>query len=112
MGIIPRKNSYTSADKHLFKKFKQTIIFFSDELEGGLTALIGFYNKRIAVSELVVVPRFLRVGTVELEYRGGSQSIAQKCELYRGYLSSIKAALYDSNITKFYCRIDQEDPNE
>ena len=99
----------------MFKKFKQTIISFSDGLEGGLTAFIGAADKKgseIALSELVIVPPFLRFGTVLLEYRLGFQSIAQKCELYRGYLSSIKAALYDSNITKFYCRIEQEHPRQ
>ena len=69
-------------------------------------------NKEFALSELVIVPPFLRFGTVWLEYRLGFQSIAQKCELYRGYLSSIKAALYDSNITKFYCKIHEEDPSQ
>ena len=77
-----------------------------------MKASIGVNNKEIALSELVVVPPFLRFDTVWLEYRFGFQSIAQKCDTFRDYLLSIKASLNDSNITKFYCKIHEEDPSQ
>ena len=81
--------------------------------EAGLKASIGVSKTEIALSELIDVPRFLRYYRVSLVHYGGSQSIAQKRESFRGYLPSIKASLYDSNIIGFYCRINQEDlPDE
>ena len=79
-----------------------------------MRAFIGFYKNEIALSELIVVPRFLRFNQVLLEhstYPINSQLIDEKCESFRGFLSSIKSTLYDSIITNFYCQINQEDPN-
>ena len=61
---------------------------------------------------MIVVPLFLRFDKVKLEYSTGSQSIAQKCESFRGYLASIKSTLYDSNITYFDFQIDEEDQSQ
>ena len=78
--------------------------------EEGLKAFIGagVNRKEIAFSELLAVPRFLRFGFVKLNYSIGQQSIAEKFESFRLRLPSIKATLYDSNITWF--QIDNEDP--
>ena len=59
---------------------------------------------------MLAVPRFLRFGLVKLNYLIGRQSIAEKFESFRRDLPSIKAALYDSNITWF--KIDNKDPNQ
>ena len=78
-------------------------------------ALIGDNEKAITLSALVIVPPFLRFGDVSLaysSYRTDSLPIAEKCDSFRGYLPSIKASLYDSNVTQFCCAINQEDPNE
>ena len=85
---------------------------FSDELEGGLKAFIGADEKEIALSKLIVVPRFLRFDQVALEYRIGSQHILQKCDSFHGYLSSIKATLTDSNLIQFVCQINEVDPSQ
>lgn len=80
-----------------------------------MKAHIGEDKEAITLSELVVVSPFLRFDNVLLAYssfRTDSISIAEKCESIRGYLSLIKASLYDSNITRFVCAINQEDPNE
>ena len=61
---------------------------------------------------MIVVPSFLRLDDVSLEYRIGSQSISEKCETFRAYLLKIKAALYDSRRTGFYCKINQENPSQ
>ena len=73
-----------------------------------MKAFIGASRKEIALSELVVVPSFLRFGQVKLEYRDGSQSIAQKCDSFLGYLLSIKASVYDSNRIYFSCAINDK----
>ena len=77
-----------------------------------MKAFIGVNNKEIALSELVVVPPFLRFDTVWLEYRFSFQSIAQKYESFCGYLTSIKATLNDSNVTRFYFAFNQEDTSQ
>ena len=74
-----------------------------------MEAFVGADKKSIALSELVVAPRFLRFDNIGLEYPNGSQPIAQKCESFLGYLPSIKAALNDSNIIHFDCPINEED---
>ena len=81
---------------------------FSWSLEEGLKAFIvaGADKKEIAFPELPTVPRFLRFGLVKLDYYSiRHQSIVEKFELFRRHLPSIKATLYDSNITWF--EIDQ-----
>ena len=77
-----------------------------------MKAFIGVNNKEIALSELVVVPRFFRFDNVLLVSLTGSQSIAQKYESFRGHLLSIKASLYDSNVTRFYFAFNQEDTSQ
>ena len=80
-----------------------------------MKALIGEDNEAITLSELVVVPSFLRFDNVSLDYssfRTHSLSIAEKCESIRGYLSLITASLYDSNITRFCCAINEKDPSQ
>ena len=88
-----------NSGKRLFLLYYFT---FSWSLEEGLKAFIGagFDQKEIAFSELLTVPRFLRFGFVKLNYFG-QQSIAEKFESFRFRLPSIKATLYDSNITWF-----------
>ena len=78
--------------------------------EEGLKALIGagFDKKEIAFPELLTVPRFLRFGSVKLDY-SSQQPIDIKFESFRRHLPSIKATLYDSNITCF--KTDDEDIN-
>ena len=70
---------------------------------------MGADKKAIALSDLAIAPRFLRFGNVKLDYSTGTQSIAQKCESFLGYLPSIKASLNDSNIIHFDCPINKED---
>ena len=84
---------------------------FSRGFEAGLKAFIGAGadKKEIAFPELPTVPRFLHFGFVTLDYSIGHQSIVEKFELFRRHLPSIKATLYDSNITRF--KIDNEDTN-
>ena len=78
-----------------------------------MKAIIGAKDKEIALSEFVDVPPFLRFDQVSLFYYNiNTPPIAEKCELFLGYLPSIKASLNDSNIIHFICQIDQEDPNE
>ena len=76
----------------------------------GLTAFIGgsSFKKEVALSKLVDFPRFLRFDRFELDYKTGYQSIVQKCGSFRGYLSSIKATLYDSNVIQFDCEISKD----
>ena len=74
-----------------------------------MEAFVGADKKAIALSDLVVAPRFLRFGLVQLKYSTGTQSIAQKCGLFLAYLPSIKASLNDSNIIHFDCSINEED---
>ena len=85
---------------------------FSEELEGGLKAFIGAKDEEIALSKLIVVPHYLRFDQVTLAYRIGSQSIAKKCESFRGYLSAIKATLYDSSVIHFDCEINHYNPTQ
>ena len=42
----------------------------------------------------------------------GSQSILQKCDLFRGHLTAIKESLYDSGLTQFNCAINEEDTSQ
>ena len=77
-----------------------------------MKAFIGVNNKEIALSELVVVPRFFRFDNVLLAYLTGFQSVAQKYESFCGYLTSIKATLNDSNVTRFYFAFNQEDTSQ
>lgn len=51
---------------------------------------------------------FLRFMCVFLTYDGGPQSIAKKCELFKGYLHAIKSALSDSNLIRFTVTIGQQ----
>ena len=55
---------------------------------------------------MLAVPRFLRFDFVKLDYSIGQQSIAEKFESFRRHLPSIKATLYDSNITCFQIKHD------
>ena len=73
----------------------------------------GNNNKEIALSELRVVPSFLRFDQISLDYSSckmKSQSIAEKCESFSRYLASIRASLYDSNMIHFECEINEESP--
>ena len=77
-----------------------------------MEAFVGINKKAIALSDLVVVPRFLRLGFVWLDYSTGSQLIAQKCQSFLSYLLSIKASLNDSDIIDFNCEINEEDQTQ
>ena len=77
-----------------------------------MKAFIGANDEEIALSKLIVVPRFLRFDHVKMNYRFGSQSIVQKCDLFRVHLSEIKATLNDSNLIQFVCQINHEDPSQ
>ena len=77
-----------------------------------MEAFVGTNKKAIALSDLVVVPRFLRLGFVWLDYSTGSQLIAQKCQSFLSYLLSIKASLNDSDIIDFNCEINEEDQTQ
>ena len=77
-----------------------------------MKAFIGNKCEEIALSKLIVVPHFLRFNLVALVYRSGSQSIDQKCDSFRVYLSAIKATLNDSNIIHFNCQINGEDQSQ
>ena len=83
----------------------------SSHFEKGLETFIGvdIHQKEINFSELLTVPRFFRFGFVILDYSLGQQSIAEKFESFRLRLPSIKATLYDSDITCF--QFDNEDTN-
>ena len=94
--------------KHLFI----LLYYFLFRSEGVLKAFIGVDKKPIALSELAVVPTFFRFANIILDYSTGFQSIAQKCESFSGYLSSMKSTLYDSNRIDFRCEIDKEDPTQ
>ena len=93
------------------KCFLYDFIFSEGSEGGGLEAFIGTDKKEIALSELVIVPPFLRFDIVILEYQIGSQSIAQKCKSFHTHLPSIKSSLCDSLIS-FVCEINKEDSNQ
>ena len=94
--------------RQTFVSFILYYFTFSLGFEEGLEAFIdvGIVKKEIAFPELLTVPRFLRFGIVKLDYSIGYQSIAEKFQSFRLHLPSIKATLYDSNITWF--QIDNE----
>ena len=70
-----------------------------------MAIIIGDHKKEIALSDLIVVPRFLRFDQVSLEYSNDKQSIAEKCESFHCQLPQIKEAFHDSNTTNFECQI-------
>ena len=80
-----------------------------------MRALIGRTNfirdaavegKEISLQDLALFPAFLRFDEVDLRYWEGSQSIAEKCDLFDGWLQSIKPALNDSNFN-FKCFVSE-----
>ena len=72
------------------------------------------------------VPLFLRFNHILLIYASpcqlysivpprysiGSQPIAEKCELFCRYLSSIKLTLRNSEMISFVCKVDEDDPSQ
>ena len=91
-------------------------LIFSDG--EGLRALIGTNfvqivaadegkGKKISLQDLALFPAFLRFREVDLRYYYGSQSIAEKCDLFDKCLQSIKPALNDSYLIYFNCFISK-----
>ena len=67
------------------------------------TNFIGDEGKEISLQDLALFPAFLRFREVDLLYHHGSQSIAEKCDLFDGCLQSIKPTLNDSNLINLNC---------
>ena len=75
-------------------------------------------GKEISLQDLALFPAFLRFRAVDLLYHHGSQSIAEKCDLFDGCLQSIKPTLNDSNsindsnLISFSCFIAKNVPQQ
>ena len=91
----------------LLYKYWLVLFFYSDS---GLEALIGFHEKAISLVDLKSFPPFIRFERVWLQYFFGSQSIEKKCQLFEGFLPSIKGALNAKKIV-FNADISQNDPS-
>ena len=69
-------------------------------------------GKEISLQDLALFPAFLRFREVHLLYNYGSQSIAEKCDLFDGCLQSIKPALNDSNLINYICIVSENAANQ
>ena len=71
-----------------------------------MEAIIGSNETKISLANLSEFPLFLRFSNVRLHYSSGSQLLFAKCRLFEDCLSSIKAALKDSNNIYFEANIN------
>ena len=69
-------------------------------------------EKEISLQDLALFPVFLRFGEVDLRHFYGTQSIAEKCELFDKCLQSIKPALNDSDSIYFKCVVFEHNPSQ
>ena len=63
----------------------------------------------LALSELTIIPPFVRFDIVQLLYLYGKEPIKEKCEWIESNLLPLKPALYDSIMVKFIGGIEQND---
>ena len=66
-------------------------------------------GKEISLQDLALFPAFLCFSEVDLQYWYGSQSIAEKCDLFDECLQSIETALNDSNFN-LKCFVSEYNP--
>ena len=65
----------------------------------------------ISLANLAEFPQFIRFNNVLVETHYGSQTIAQKCQLFDGCLKSI-VALSNSKEIYFVCFVDEKNPTQ
>ena len=78
----------------------------------GLETFIGRNQKAISLVDLKAFPSFLCFDHVYLRFWSGSQTIAEKCQLFGSFLPSIMGAINDSCEILFVGNVDQNDPSE
>ena len=82
---------------------------FSHKLKPIDPIIIGNRRTVISLAYLAEFPKFLRFEEVKFSFVEGSQTIAEKCQLFDGCLQLIQAALTHSNEICFIGQIDESD---
>ena len=69
---------------------------------------VGKANE-ISLQNLALFPPFFRAHKMVVKYDTGSQSIADKCNLFDGCLNSIEQALNDTDTIQFVCTVSRNE---